>query len=822
MFTPPIGRRATALATTLAVVVGLAITPAFTATATEGDEPVTAPQSTEVLPETVPQADPPVALPPADTPAEELPVDDVAPVDEATPPTDPGLMRSNAATQSSSPAGISPASIPTQVLLQPVDIQFSTTAPHNYWSVSLLWNPLSGTTISADGKLTGAFLVPGSHTMRVEAVKQVGKAAPKVVASQDYTFDVIPAVTTTSLPDATVGIGYNQTLDATRSLFPFFTNTFSITEGSLPPGISLNGVSGELSGTVMSIPDSPTTYNFSVKFSAFVFLYGPAESAPQPLSITVGYAAPDVTTTTLPDATVGSEYAGPALAADGDGTITWSATGLPDGLELDPITGIISGSPDYNSAFGTSTTVPVTVTANNGRDSAPQALTIVVNTPAPLFGAKRLPAATVGVLYDQVLPLSYAYGDLEYKLVQASVLPAGLELTADGRIYGTPEYDPTAGASKTITVAVRVDGTAGWDRKAFTFDLLTPAKPVLFNKAPAKVETGTLYTFKPDFDGESVTLSLGADAPADMTMNQNGRIFWTPSTAGNYEFTVKATNPAGTDRQKFTVKVFDAPVLTQGELAQGVINMPYRQQLQHDGTKVQFLVVDGELPDGMKLTRTGVLKGAAVEAGTFHFKVRAMNAVGVDRAWFTLTVLEPAMQLSAGNIIRGGSVTVSGSGYLPGDTLEFWLHSTPVLLGTVTATNGSFTSTVVIPADTPAGPHHFEVLGAHSGSQSVPFTVALPPAAAPAAPQSTRSQSSQLTVTPADEATTASDAEQIEEQSPAEEEADELPTLNNPVAEGETTAVVPANWTGMIAVAFVLLLAALLVWYLLWRRRRAA
>ena len=61
------------------------------------------------------------------------------------------------------------------------------------------------------------------------------------------------------------------------------------------------------------------------------------------------------------------------------------------------------------------------------------------------------------------------------------------------------------------------------------------------------------------------------------------------------------------------------------------------------------------------------IAGVPTEAGTFSFKVRAKNPVGADRQQFTITVTAPAVQLSVTTIIRGNTLTVSGSGFIPGD-----------------------------------------------------------------------------------------------------------------------------------------------------------
>ena len=85
----------------------------------------------------------------------------------------------------------------------------------------------------------------------------------------------------------------------------------------------------------------------------------------------------------------------------------------------------------------------------------------------------------------------------------------------------------------------------------------------------------------------------------------------------------------------------------------------------------------------------------------------------------------PAQTLTAGD---GGMISVSGVDFIPGETVEAWLHSTPVLLGTlVAAADGTVTGSFALPAATPAGVHHVVLLGLLSGSvTSVDITVLAP------------------------------------------------------------------------------------------------
>jgi len=84
------------------------------------------------------------------------------------------------------------------------------------------------------------------------------------------------AITTTSLPAASVGVAYSATLNATGATPPY---TWAVTGGSLPPGLSLNPTTGVISGT----PTTPGTYHFTVQATDSAT---PASSVSVSLSIT--------------------------------------------------------------------------------------------------------------------------------------------------------------------------------------------------------------------------------------------------------------------------------------------------------------------------------------------------------------------------------------------------------------------------------------------------------------------------------------------------------------------------------------------------------
>ncbi|WP_136057458.1 carboxypeptidase-like regulatory domain-containing protein [Microbacterium sp. K24] len=85
---------------------------------------------------------------------------------------------------------------------------------------------------------------------------------------------------------------------------------------------------------------------------------------------------------------------------------------------------------------------------------------------------------------------------------------------------------------------------------------------------------------------------------------------------------------------------------------------------------------------------------------------------------------EPALTLSAGTVVAGKEITVSGTGFAPGAAIAFELHSDPIALGTLTAdAGGVLRGSFRIPASAPAGAHTLVALSGTTVIASTPLTV---------------------------------------------------------------------------------------------------
>ena len=309
------------------------------------------------------------------------------------------------------------------------------------WDISSESLP-TGLNLSSSGVIGGTPTTPGtfSPTFRVRDSGNPQDTATKPL-SITINLPSAPNITTTSLPAGSFNVAYNQTVSVTGGVGSL---VWGVTSGSLPPGLDLNASNGNISGT----PTSAGSFSFALRVTDQI-----PQSDQQNFTIAIKASTPPSITSpsSLQDGTVNQPYPNTQLTATG-GTppYSWSVNpALPNGLTLNPSSGIISGTPlsgsNGNSSHEftvTDSTMPI-----NQQGRKKLSLTIIANVTPVTITTTSLPNGTVGQSYNAPeLTASGGTSPYNWSRNNGSPLPQGLRLSAGGAITGTPT---TAGTTST-------------------------------------------------------------------------------------------------------------------------------------------------------------------------------------------------------------------------------------------------------------------------------------------------------------------------------------------------------------------------------------
>ncbi len=301
---------------------------------------------------------------------------------------------------------------------------------------------------------TGVLSGKPTATSRVEHVSIM---ASNIYGMVSKTFDIQvfdtpvdpPEFITKGIPDAEVGLYYSFRIQAANS--PLF-QAIDTDSYPLPPGLEL-AEDGTLSGTPTAEYDSIFYVMASNITAAVTTNYLMHVGAPS--------AAPAILTGALPDAMLGEPWS-VQIETDREATFAIVSGTCPSGLDIEPATGVISGTPAESGAFA------FTVEAANSFGASTSNFNLAVNA-LPAITTEALSGGTIGTAYSQTLA---ATGWPVPTFVLASgTLPGGLALGEDGAITGKPT------ASGTFTFGVTAANSVGTDTKNFSITIDSVQRP---------------------------------------------------------------------------------------------------------------------------------------------------------------------------------------------------------------------------------------------------------------------------------------------------------------------------------------------------------
>jgi large repetitive protein len=323
-----------------------------------------------------------------------------------------------------------------------------------------------------------------------------------------------------------------------------------------------------------------------------------------PVLMTV-FAPLQIMTGSLPDAISGVPYNLQLTGTGGTGVFTWvlqkGGNGiLPNGLSLDPTTGIISGTP--TSTAGPTTLTVVIVLQDSLGHSVPRTFSIVWR-PGISISTNQQPTFqfTLGVSYTiNSSPFRFqASGGTPPFTWSGTLMPPGLSIdSTTGIVVGTPSTAGTFAASITAR-----DFTGLTSTLSYSFVIVTSALTIenAGKLLPATLVSGTVgLPYDESIMGSGGSLMgyawtiSGAQPPGIVQQRPAGcapgcgalEFVGTPTRAGSFTFTVSLTDSLNDSTSQSVTLVINSgapPNILTTTLSLATVGQPYVFSFQASG-----------------------------------------------------------------------------------------------------------------------------------------------------------------------------------------------------------------------------------------------
>ena len=436
---------------------------------------------------------------------------------------------------------------------------------------------------ASTGLISGTPTQAGTMTASVAATNAAGTGT----APLTFTIAGSPAGSSTPTfgsstpPGGQVGVAYGYQIAATG-------NPTSYGAAGLPPGLSVD----PNSGLVMGTPTQAGTY------AATLTATNANGTGSTPANFVILSTTPMITSPVGVDVPLGDPFTY-QIAATGNPT-SYTATGLPPGLSVDPATGIIAGTATQGGMF------PVTVTAANDGGTGMATLTFNVQ---PDEGGSTVPTITSPA--EGIAQVGQPFG---YNITAsndptsfgASGLPPGLSLDpATGLISGVPTQ---AGVYSVTLTATGAGGTGTAHTTLMVVGAAAANAPVITSATSSTAQQDQAYSYQITATNSPTNYGV-IGLPAGLTLDaSSGLVSGTPTVAGNFSFVISAANASGASLTTVSLIIApDLPVVTVG-------------------TSIPAFTVGTGSAGQFELTRTGSTENILVVTYTIH----GSAAPGVD------------------------------------------------------------------------------------------------------------------------------------------------------------------------------------------------
>jgi hypothetical protein len=245
----------------------------------------------------------------------------------------------------------------------------------------------------------------------------------------------------TTLPLGVAGTFYSFQIQTGGTIL---TNWF-VVSGNLPPGLTLTSA-----GLLVGTPAAAGVYPFTAQAAT---VSTTPQTVTQAFTITINRALNIVTPVVLPPAILGSPYSVSLQISGGVPPYTWTNLGglLPAGISLSS-DGILKGTPTGLGSFTLNLQASDSFTPSN---QVSRNFSLAVTNPLAIT-TLSLPNGIQNMAYKQQLQSAGGLAPYTW-LVTSGTVPAGLTLTTDGVLQGTPTV--TGAQSLTVTLTDSLEMT---------------------------------------------------------------------------------------------------------------------------------------------------------------------------------------------------------------------------------------------------------------------------------------------------------------------------------------------------------------------------
>jgi hypothetical protein len=239
-----------------------------------------------------------------------------------------------------------------------------------------------------------------------------------------------------------------------------------------------------------------------------------------------------------------------------------------------------------------------------------------------------LPAAKVGVAFDQQFSCSGAQGPCQFG-VASGTLPPGLELTAQGRLHGTPAQ---MGAAR-FTIEARDQGGAQARREYELESEGVAVMPAAWKPAETGVAVNELLSVDPQLAGVQFRIA-GGSLPSGVTLGVDGALGGRATASGVSTVVVEAVwKGFRAGSRLYQLQVIEPLRLVADKLRRVQIGAFYRAALEARGGHPPYSYsASGQLPAGLRLEAAGWISGIAETAGDFTINVTVTDSAGLTNS----------------------------------------------------------------------------------------------------------------------------------------------------------------------------------------------